>query len=146
MNITRKLIFHSIIIISFFIGSIIIMAEFFTLTDEQAKLNIFIIIIIMGFYAGLVNIFDIDNSKFVKQYTFKSNLKKIGFILISMTIFVLLLVITYGLFIERISLTFSYVEENIDYLIVFISASAYTCYIFGLYLFFMKKSPENLTD
>ena len=146
MNITRKLIFHSIIIISFFIGSIIIMAEFFTLTDEQAKLNIFIIIIIMDFYAGLVNIFDIDNSKFVKQYTFKSNLKKIGFILISMTIFVLLLVITYGLFIERISLTFSYVEENIDYLIVFISASAYTCYIFGLYLFFMKKSPENLTD
>jgi hypothetical protein len=148
MAVTKKYIIHFIISLIFLFGSLRLLGLYTRLTNidfltfEEVQLFILALLLIIAFYTGLVNIRDTETSVFMNKYTIKSILRNMGIYLLAMIVFQLLLVITYGLFIEEISLTLSYIVENADYISILTPASWYIIYILGLRLYFLLKSRK----
>ena len=142
--ISIKFVIHGIISICFFLGSIAVLAKFSTVRYTQREIGFFIllILILIAFYVGLVNIKDIEISSFNNRFNFKSLSKNAGLFLIVMFIFLSIIFIVFWYSNGGGSITFSDFIEIVDFSIVISYPISYFSYMVGLKLYFLKSASK----
>ena len=145
--ISKKFVIHGIISIVFFIGSIAALVKFSTIIYTQREIGFFIVLVmtVIAFYVGLVNIKDIEISSFSKKFTVNSLIKAAGLFLLIMSLFISIIFILVWYSNEDGALTLSYFLETVDFSIVICYPTAYISYMMGLKLYFVK-THANDTD